>query len=331
MVAAENLSVQFFDAAARFQDSVAFQIKREGRYLRWSYGEVADQAHRLATFLRQIQISPGDRVALLAENRPEWCVAYLGIVAAGATAVPLDVQLGGQELENLLHHSESRVIVVSEAELGKVQPIIARLPSRPQVILLDEKAPTGAYTLAEILQSSPKGPLPPVPSESTASILYTSGTTGSPKGVILTHRNLVANSSGVRALGFCGPEDNLLALLPLHHVYPFMITFVTPLLTGARVTFLQSLKPPDLLQCMRETGVSILVGVPQLLTLLHRGIFQEVQKKPRPLRLLFGLLLGLAGAVQAYLQRNPGPLLFSQIHRRFGGRLRLISSGGAKL
>ncbi|MGH7351394.1 MAG: AMP-dependent synthetase/ligase, partial [Candidatus Methylomirabilales bacterium] len=331
MVAAENLSVQFFDAAARFQDSVAFQIKRDGRYLPWSYGEVADQAHRLATFLRQIQISPGDRVALLAENRPEWCVAYLGIVAAGATAVPLDVQLGGQELENLLHHSESRVIVVSEAELGKVQPIIARLPSRPQVILLDEKAPTGAHTLAEILQSSPKGPLPPVPSESTASILYTSGTTGSPKGVILTHRNLVANSSGVRALGFCGPEDNLLALLPLHHVYAFMITFVTPLLTGARVTFLQSLKPPDLLQCMRETGVSILVGVPQLLTLLHRGIFQEVQKRPRPLRLLFGLLLGLAGAVQAYLQRNPGPLLFPQIHRRFGGRLRLISSGGAKL
>ncbi len=331
MVAAENLPVQFFEAAARFQDSVAFQIKRDGRYVRWSYGEVADQAHRLATFLRRIEVSPGDRIALLSGNRPEWCVAYLGIVAAGATAVPLDVQLGVQELENLLHHSESRAIVVSEAELDKVQPFMARLPSRPRVILLDEQAPTGVYTLAEILQGSPRGPLPSVPSESPASILYTSGTTGSPKGVILTHRNLVSNSSAVRALEFCGPEDNLLALLPLHHVYPFMITFLTPLLVGARVTFLQSLKPPDLLQCMRETGVSILVGVPQLLTLLHRGIFQEVQKRPWPLRLLFDLLLGLAGAAQTYLQRNPGPLLFPQIHRRFGGRLRVISSGGAKL
>ncbi|MGH7425490.1 MAG: AMP-binding protein, partial [Candidatus Methylomirabilales bacterium] len=192
MVAAENLPVQFFEAAARFQDSVAFQIKRDGRTVRWSYGEVADQAHRLATFLRRIEISPGDRIALLSGNRPEWCVAYLGIVAAGATAVPLDVQLGVQELENLLQHSESRAIVVSEAELDKVQPFMARLPTRPRVILLDEKAPTGVYTLAEILQGSPRGPLPAVPSESPASILYTSGTTGSPKGVILTHRNLVA-------------------------------------------------------------------------------------------------------------------------------------------
>jgi len=331
MLAAENLAVQFFEAAARFQDSVAFQIKRDGRYVRWSYGEVSDQAHRLATFLRQIQISPGDRVALLAENRPEWCIAYLGIVAAGATAVPLDVQLGLQEVENLLHHSESRAIVVSEAALDKTHALVARLSSRPQVILLDEKAPAGVYTLAEILQTSPRGPLPSVPSESTASILYTSGTTGSPKGVILTHRNLGSNSSAVRELGICGPEDNLLALLPLHHVYAFMITFITPLFSGARVTFLQSLKPPDLLQCMSETGVSILVGVPQLLTLLHRGIFQGVQKRPWPLRLLFGLLLGLAGAARTVLQKNPGPLLFPQIHRRFGGRLRVITSGGAKL
>lgn len=331
MLTAETIPVQFFQAAARFQDQVAFQIKREGRYVRFRFGEVADQVHRLATFLRLLQVAPGDRIALLSENRPEWCVAYLGIVAAGATAVPLDAQLDAQELENILRHSESRAIVTSESQLAKVHPAIARLPVRPEIIVLDEIAPSGIHTLAKILENIEKSPLPSVPSEAIASILYTSGTTGTPKGVMLTHRNFLSNCSALRGLQVCGPEDNLLALLPLHHVYPFMVTFLLPVLSGARVTFLHSLKTPDLLECMRETGVTILVGVPQLIALLHRGIFQEIKRLPWPLRSLFDLLLGLAGVARTYLGRNAGRLFFPQIHRRFGNRLRLVASGGAKL
>lgn len=331
MTTHETIPVQFFEAAARFHDRVALQVEREGRFLRLTYGEVADQARRLATFLRQHDLSPGDRVALLSENRPEWGVAYLGIVAAGATAVPLDVQLSPGEIENVLRHSESRTLIVSESELAKVTPFIDRLPLRPTVILLDDKAPAGIHALLEILQSADPLPLPPLQPEAIASILYTSGTTGTPKGVMLSHGNFVSNALAAQTLNMCGPEDNLLAVLPLHHVYPFMATLLFPLLCGARVTFLQSLKPPDLLQCMQETGVTVLPGVPQLLALLHRGIFQEIDKRPRPVRLLFRLLLGLAGITREYFGRNLGPLFFSQIHRRFGGRLRIITSGGAKL
>ena len=133
MLAPGTIPVQFFEAAARFQNRVAFQIKRDGRYVQLSYGEVADQAHRLAAFLVQLQVAPGDRIALLSENRPEWCVAYLGIVAAGATAVPLDVQMEEEELETLLHHSESRVIVASEAELTRIESLIRTLPVRPEI------------------------------------------------------------------------------------------------------------------------------------------------------------------------------------------------------
>ncbi len=331
MLAAQTIPVQFFEVAARSQDRVAFQIKRDGRYVYYSYGDVAGQARRLATFLCRFQISPGDRVALLSENRPEWGVAYLGIVAAGATAVPLDAQLDGEEVENLIRHSESRAILVSEAELAKVQPLISRLPIRPEVILLDEKAPPGIHTLSEILQSTETVALPAPPAEGIASILYTSGTTGTPKGVMLSHGNFMSNISAVRDLDVVGPEDNVLALLPLHHVYPFMVTFLVPLLFGARVTFLQSLKPPDMFECMQETGVTILTGVPHLLALLHRGIFQEVKKRSWPTRVLFGLFLRIAGAGRTYFKMNVGRLLFSQIHRRFGGRLRTIISGGAKL
>lgn len=331
MLTAESIPVQFFEAAARFQDGVAFQIKRNGQYARWTHADVEDQARRLATFLLQLEIAHGDRVALLSENRPEWCVAYLGIVVAGATAVPLDAQLDATEVENLLRHSESRVIIVSEGELAKVQAGMARLPLQPEIILLDEKAPPGIHALPKILQSTEKVALPSPPPEGIASILYTSGTTGTPKGVMLSHRNFLANTSAVRDLQVCGPDDNVLALLPLHHVYPFMISFLGPLLYGARITFLHSLKSPDLLECMQETGVTILAGVPQLLSLLHRGIFQEIKKRPRPIQLLFKLLLGLAGAIRRYSGINAGRGLFARIHRRFGGRLRILASGGAKL
>lgn len=331
MLPAHTIPVQFFETAARFPDRVAFQIEREGQYVRSSYAEVADHARRLASFLRRHQVAPGDRVAILSENRPEWGVAYLGIVAAGATAVPLDVQLGHLEVENLLRHSESRALIVSEAELDKVGQIIGSLPVRPEVILLDELAPPGIHPLSKIFQSTEQDPLPSPPPEAIASILYTSGTTGTPKGVMLTHNNFVSNCLAAQSLIVVEPDDNMLAVLPLHHVYPFMVTLLFPLLCGARITFLQSLKPPDLLQCMRATGVTILPGVPQLLALLHRGIFQEVNKRPRLLRLFFNLFLGLAGAANEYLGQNAGRLFFPQIHRRLGGRLRAMTSGGAKL
>ncbi len=331
MLPAHTIPVQFFETADRFQDRIALQTEREGQYVRFRYSEVADHARRLATFLRRRQIAPGDRIALLSENRPEWAIAYLGILAAGATAVPLDAQLGHNEVENLLRHSESRVLIASEAELEKVSPVIARLPALSEVILLDAKAPPGIHPLPEILQSTEHDPLSSPPPNAIASILYTSGTTGTPKGVMLSHANFVSNVAAAQELNVCGPEDNVLAVLPLHHVYPFMVTFLFPLLCGARVTFLHSLKPPDLLQCIQETGVTILPGVPQLLALLHRGIFQEINKRPRPVRLFFHLFLGLAGVARATLGKNLGSLFFPQIHRRFGGRLRIITSGGAKL
>ena len=331
MTTYETIPVQFFEAAVRFKDRVAFQIKREGHYVTWSYGQVADQVRHLSASLLRLNIAPRDRVALLSENQPEWCIAYLGIVTAGATATPLDIQLSDKELENLFSHSESRAVVVSEALLPKVHPIIRRLPSPPDLILVGAKAGPSMYSFFEMLQGPGDEPLPSPLPEDLASILYTSGTTGTPKGVMLTHRNFVSNVLSLKGLNVCGPEDNLLALLPLHHSYPFMVTFLTPLLCGARVTFLQSLKPPDLLQCMQETRVTILVAVPQLLALLHKGIFQEVEKRPLPLRTLFYLLLGLAGASREYLKSNPGRVLFAQIHRRFGGKLRLLTSGGAKL
>src|SRR3989338_10683200 len=116
--------------------------------------------------------------------------------------------------------------------------------------------------------------------------LYTSGTTASPKGVMLTHKNFCSNFDSVSKVRIVNSKDNVVSLLPLHHSYPFMVTIILPLLIGAKITFLNSLKSEDLLKCLRETKGAILVGVPQLYHLLHKSILEKISKPETLLSLL---------------------------------------------
>jgi long-chain acyl-CoA synthetase len=168
-----------------------------------------------------------------------------------------------------------------------------------------------------------------VESDALASILYTSGTTGTPKGVMLSHGNFLANAESVMAFQLVNAQDNLLSVLPLHHAFPFTVQLIL-LFTGARITFPPSLKAPDLLACMHETGVTALVAVPQLFYLLHKGIFEQIGKRPLVLRVLLRLLLRLSGLLRSG-GINLGRLVFGQVHRRFGGKIRIMASGGARL
>jgi long-chain acyl-CoA synthetase len=149
--------------------------------------------------------------------------------------------------------------------------------------------------------------------------------------VLLTHRNLVSNAQAVNQSGLAGAEDNFLVVLPLHHTFPFTVAFLVPLCLGARITFLQSLKAPDLLQCLREAQVTVLVGVPQLFAMVRRAIFNEIDRRPAMVRMVVRLLLSVCGLVRQHTGLNMGKGLFAQVHRRFGASLRLLCSGGARL
>ena len=322
-MSSDTIAARFADAARAYRDRVAMQVKRDGEYVRLTYGDLAGAVASAAMAIGAAGVRPGDRVALLAENAPEWAAACLGIVAAGAIAVPMDVQLSDGEVRNVLGHAECRAAFASERQRPRLEAF-ARGGVAPLPILAVE-ALGGAHAAAGPLDLAALSP------EAPASILYTSGTTGTPKGVVLTHRNFLANADSISTFGLCTPADNMLALLPLHHAYAFMATLLVPLLTGARVTFLQSLKAPDLLACLQETRVTILPAVPQLLYLLHRGIFDEIGRRPPAARLLVRLLLALSGAFAARGRLGVGRALFPRVHARFGGAIRLIASGGARL
>lgn len=298
-------------------------------YRECTYQQLVEQAEGLAAALVGHGLRQGDRVAIVAENRPEWVIAYVAILAAGATAVPLDIQLSSGELARLLARSGARLAFVSATTWSLLKHIGLPLT----VVSFDPLRDSGCYVFDEWVREGQAGSTekPTMSPENVASLLYTSGTTGEPKGVRLTHRNLLSNAKALAQSGVGSAEDRFLAILPLHHAYPFMVTGLVPLLLGAQITFLPSLKGPALLECMREANITFLVGVPQVFALVRRRILEGINQRPLPVRLLAYLLLAFSGAVRRHTTLNLGRLLFATVHRQFGPSLRLLVSGGARL
>ena len=312
------------EAAERYPDTIAVQMKTGDRYQQYTYRQVMNQIASTAQSLSGRGIKKGDRVAILSENRPEWMFVYLATVSLGAVIVPLDAQLTDKEVAVLLASSEAKVVFVSSATIQK-------LPANCSITIISFDAGSG-ISYSEMVEASPDAVLPPAPEEGDlAALLYTSGTTGDPKGVMLSHGNLASNCASCIKLEIVQHDDNMLCLLPLHHTYPAMATMLLCFSTGATVTLLNSLKGPDILACMQETKISILLGVPQLFNSLRRAIFDAIQKKPAPVRLMVGILLILNGLLRRTLGMNIGKAAFSKVHAMFGPAFRLCASGGARL
>ncbi|MGE5807820.1 MAG: AMP-binding protein, partial [Nitrospirota bacterium] len=312
------------EAAARHPDRIAVQMKTGDGYVRFTYRDLLNSIASASRALSGLGIEKGDRVALLSENRPEWMIAYLSVVSLGAVIVPLDAQYTESEVALLLADSGSKAVFVSAATRPK-------LPADASHTVISFDTGDGQQFSA-MLVANPGTVLPPAPAAGDlAAILYTSGTTGDPKGVMLSHGNLASNCGSVIGLNLVNEKDNLLCLLPLHHSYPAMACILVTLSTGATTTILNSLKGPDILACIQETGVTVLVGVPQLFAGLRRAIFEGIHKKPAPVRALVSLLLRTNGLLRKTVGTNIGKSLFRDVHARFGPRFRLAASGGARL
>ena len=309
---------RFTDTVECFPELVFLQMKEETGLKSLTFYKVHERAATIGRYLINMGIHRGDRVAIFAENSPEWCLAYLGIVSIGAVAVPLDAQYGRDEVENLLRDSESRAIFTSKNLLPLLNNASEGLGVR--IISFDTPIP-----------DSPPAEFPVVSDDDLASLLYTSGTTGVPKGVMLTHENLLSNAEALLKPGVISHDDHVLSVLPLHHAYPFLVCFLMPSLVGGRVTFLNSLKGPEIMKTLREEEVTILVGVPQLYSLIHKGIMARIESLPGWKRLITRLMFIAARELRRSTGLNMGRVIFKKALREFGARLRFFASGGARL
>ena len=308
---------------------IVMQIQEDQGYRKDSYEDVSEQIRDLSSSLFALGLHSGHRISIVAENSPQWVVAYLSILTIGATAVPLDIQMPKEQLLSFIRASDSQLVFAST----QTWPLVQELADTVRLVKIGPATEKYQTVMTDLIAQGKKKPdvTDTVKPDDVASLLYTSGTTKKPKGVLLTHRNFMANAKSIMAKELAGPEDNFLVMLPLHHAYPFMVAFLVPLLLGAKITFLQSLKGPDLVQCLRETRITIAVAVPQVFAMIRRAIFDELGRRPPLIRKILTILLAFSGFLRTHIRWNIGRFFFAPIHRRFGSSLRLLCSGGAKL
>lgn len=306
----------FSKVVSNFSEKIALQIKEEARWQKFTYRHIQTLALKVGTFLLKEGLNRGDFIGLILENRPEWAIIYLGIMYAGLTCVPVDPQLTSEDLENILDDCGAKIVFTSyNIFKEKINQKIRQNLQRIVILDLDlNKEQACLIDFSKIKDFQEEDIVwPDVTPTEAASLIYTSGTTAKPKGVVLSHSNLCSNFKSIEKLNLCSSTDNFLSILPLHHTYAFMVTLLVPLFTGATVTYAASFKPEDLSVIIKEGSVTVLVGVPQLFSLLHKAIFEKIKKIPFLLRLLVI------------------PFIKTKIHSGLGKSLRLFVSGGARL
>jgi len=292
---------------------------------RWSYGEFADHALRLAHGLAGAGIERGDRVMLFAPNRPEWVVACLAVVRAGAVAVPLDAQLGEEALEGVLEGSEAKLIFTTSEKAD----LLERLDTDASPVLLDA-ADDDERGWRRLLADT-NTVLPEVAPEDVAALFYTSGTTGAAKGVPLSHRNIVYQLETLLGADLVDEHDRLMLPLPLHHVYPFVVGMFTPLAAGLPVVFPSSLTGPQLVRALNEGEVTLIVGVPRLYSALYSGIEDRARSGGRVAARLLDVALNLCANLRDRTGLDVGRVLMRPLRNRLGPKLKTLASGGAPL
>ena len=292
-------------------------VRRADGVDRLSYRDLDALSARAAATLLAWGVRQGDRCAILAENSARWCAVYLGILRIGAVAVPFDTAYTPAQAATLLRDSGAAILFASRRLESPAR--VAAEGTACRVALLDEAAGTAA------------GSLPPCPArrDDPAVILYTSGTTADPKGVVLTHGNLLAEKDGAFAVVHVDEHDAILGVLPLFHALAQMANLLLPFSVGAHVVFLDTLNTRELLRALQDEGITIFVCVPQFFYLIHQRVTGELATRGRLARAVFRRLLRLNGAARR-VGWNAGPRLFARVHAALGPRIRLLVTGGSK-
>ena len=290
-----------------------------------TYSQFAEKVKRVSGLLHALGVGPGDRVAILSENKVNWGVAYFAIATSGAIAVPILPDFPEKDIANIIRHSECRILFVSEKLLQKTTG--AAFPTVSASILLDTLALIDRPDLVPSSDLSSNAELVafphPVKEEDIVSIFYTSGTMGFSKGVILTHANIVSDAIATTAIVSIGSEDRMLSILPLAHTYENTLGLVTALMVGASVYYLD--RPPTapvLLPAMAKVRPTIMLSVPLIIEKIYKAKIQpRFSGSP-----LFRLLTKYR-VTRKPLSRLAGKKLLDT----FGGSLRVFAIGGAPI
>lgn len=317
---------QLFDITTdRFPERACFTVYSPQR-VSLTYKEAQSLIVKVAAHLSSIGVKEGIHVALTGKNSPEWAIGFLAILYAGAVVVPIDYQLSTPEIVNLIKAGDTTVAFVDEEKFGEIQK---EFPDMPCFALakgvgkyIYDIAPPQGFTFQR----------PSVNVKSTAAILFTSGTTGIPKGVMLSHENFVSDCFLAQANLNISHEDVFYALLPIHHSYTMLAVFIESLSVGAELVFGKRMVVKQILSDLKEAKITMFLGVPMLFNKLLAGIMKGVKEKGVFVYAMIRTLMAISGGIKKLTGINPGKKLFhSLLDKASLSSIRICISGGGPL
>lgn len=301
-----------------------------------TYDELLVRVQSLARGLAGLGVGFQDRCAILGPNSPEWAMAYLAISSAGAICVPLDSMLTENEIRHLLSNAQVKVAFVAPKFLDYVCNTHKDFPGPKHMVLLSpnpEDSPPRVLSMQGLMEKGKtyKRPLPAPCLDDTAAILYTSGTTGKPKGVMLTHGNIISDVAACYSAVQIG-QERFLSVLPMHHTFECTAGFLLPLYSGSSITFARSLKSNQILEDLKASRATVMLGVPLLFQKMLDSIYKAIERKPFVQRQAFKAILKAVKAAERLGNEHLGVKLFKSLREKAGlGHLRLMVVGGAPL
>ncbi|MCU7512542.1 MAG: AMP-binding protein [Ignavibacteria bacterium] len=276
-----------------------------------SYEELLQNISRFSSVLN---ISPGERVAIFSENRPGWVYAFYAVWNRKGINVPIDFMSTSEEVAYIINDCKPSIVICSDGTRAVLEKAIEVSAVKPVIISFDEVSYEGSIYPLKLEADN---------DNDVALIIYTSGTTANPKGVMLSYRNLYSNVECITGLNIIGYNDRLIALLPLHHAFPLQGTMLMPLYDGGTVIFLNQLSSDEILKTLQKYKVTFILGVPRLFNLFHAAVTGKINSN-----FAARMLLKLSRGVNSY---SFGKLLFKKVQTTFGGHINYFISGGAKL
>lgn len=317
----ENLKEMYHASAEAYGEKTLFMQKEEGVYREYSFRQYAEEVDALGTALIAKGLA-GKRVIVTGENGYDWVRAYMAVICGVGVVVPVDKEIPAEEIANIARESEAAAIIYSNKLTEKVKALdegVERIPFSDLGGLIEEgkallEAGDRTYLDAKI------------DAHAMSALLFTSGTTGVSKGVMLSHRNICFNLSEMCQMVYIGEEDLFLSVLPIHHAYECTCGFLCQVYRGCTVAFSEGLR--HITRNMQEVHPTMILCVPLLLETMYSKVWANIRKQGMEKKVKAAIKMTNAIPNEA-LRLAAKKKVFAQIHKSFGGKLRIMISGGA--
>jgi len=324
----ESIQDMLLKSTAKYSSKLAMEDLTSYPISSATYSELKDYIFKFGTSLQKIGLKPRDHIAVVGENRVQWAIAFLTAMMFDFVVVPVDKNLTQSEILNIIHESDSVALVFSGslAELFREKKTV--LGKIKFYISMDlQKHENDDHSMIEMINNITLPAEPPkINPDDVAEIIYTSGSLGRAKGVMLSQKNLAVNLMAMRQMVQILPEDRFIGILPIHHTYQCTCGFLCTLYSGSSVHFARSLKtiPED----MAKSKPTILLGAPLLFNKMYKKIMKSVSAK-KTTSILFSAMLNVSDLTKSIGWKNSKKMLFGKIHQTLGGSMRLLIAGGA--